>query len=434
MKRALALVLSLAMALSMAACGSSAPEEPSATPEGNDPAVEAPASDYKIAIITGTVSQGEEEFRAAEKLKAQFPDMIVTATYPDNFAKEQETTISNTLNLVADEDVKALVFLQAVPGATAAIEKAKELRPDLLVIAGVTGEDPSLIAPAADIVMNADELGMGYAVVEQAAKLGAKTFVHYSFPRHMGVALLSGRRDKMKEKAAELGIQFVEADAPDPTGDSGVPGTQQFILEDVPKKIEQYGKDTAFFATNCAMQEPLIKSILKGGAILPQQCCPSPYHGYPGALGIEIPENKAGDVDFILAETTKKIEEAGNAGRMSTWTVPVNMLFVEAGVRYAQDYIEGKITEKVDMDHMKAICEELAGGPVQLNKLTEAGKTYDNFFVLLGNFYVFGGENAEEAPAEATETPAETPAEEAAAEAPAETPSTEEAPAETPAA
>lgn len=419
MKKALALVLSLTMALSMAACGSSAPEEaPSATPEG-DTVI---STDYKIAIITGTVSQGEEEFRAAEKLKAAYPDMIVTATYPDNFSKEQETTISNTLNLVADENVKALVFLQAVPGATAAIEKAKELRPELLVIAGVTGEDPSLIAPAADIVMNADELGMGYAVMEQAAKLGAKTFVHYSFPRHMGVALLSGRRDLMREKAKELGIEFVEADAPDPTGDSGVPGAQQFILEDVPKKIEQYGKDTAFFATNCSMQEPLIKSVLEGGAILPQQCCPSPYHGYPGALGIEIPDDKAGDVDFILAETTKKIEEAGNAGRMSTWTVPVNMLFVEAGVRYAQDYIEGKITEKVDMAHMQSICEELAGGPVVLNKLEEAGTTYDNFFVLLGNFYVFGGESAEAAEG--------TPAEEAPAETPAANPGTEEAPAE----
>ncbi|HCX78922.1 MAG TPA: hypothetical protein DG577_05900, partial [Firmicutes bacterium] len=50
----------------------------------------------------------------------------------------------------------------------------------------------------------------------------------------------------------------------------GVSGAQQFILEDVPRQIEQYGKDTAFFSTNCSMQEPLIRSVLEGGAIYPQ--------------------------------------------------------------------------------------------------------------------------------------------------------------------
>lgn len=387
MKKLLSIVMALAMVLSLAACG--APKAETSAP-GSQSGSGAAGSDFKIAIITGTVSQGEEEFRAAERMKALYPDMIVTATYPDNFSKEQETTISNTLNLVADEKVKALVFLQAVPGASAAITKAKELKPDLLVIAGVTGEDPGLISSAADIVLNADELGMGDTIMEQAKKLGAKTFVHYSFPRHMSIALLSGRRDLLKAKAAELGIEFVEATAPDPTGDSGVPGAQKFILEDVPKMVEKYGKDTAFFSTNCAMQEPLLKSVVELGAIAPQQCCPSPYHGYPGALGIEIPDDKAGDVEYILSETTKKIVEKGNGGRMSTWTAPVNMLFVEAGVKYAQDFLGGKITDRADMAAMQNICSEIAKGPVVMQKLVEDGKEYGNFFTFLGNYYTYG--------------------------------------------
>lgn len=40
------------------------------------------------------------------------------------------------------------------------------------------------------------------------------------------------------------------------------------------------------------MQEPLITAILKHGGLFPEQCCPSPTHGYPGALGIAIPEDK----------------------------------------------------------------------------------------------------------------------------------------------
>ena len=35
--------------------------------------------------------------------------------------------------------------------------------------------------------------------------MGAKTFVHYSFPRHMSQELLARRRDIMKEEAAKHG-------------------------------------------------------------------------------------------------------------------------------------------------------------------------------------------------------------------------------------
>lgn len=308
---------------------------------------EASNDNYKVGVITGTVSQGEEEYRAAENMKAKYGDKIVTATYPDNFMKEQETTISQTMTLAADPDVVAIVFLQAVPGASAAIDKVREKRPEMLFIAGVPGEDPSMIASKADIVLQADDLGMGVSIAEQAKKMGAKTLVHYSFPRHMSYEMLAQRRDLLKKTSEEIGLVFVDATAPDPTGDAGVPGAQQFILEDVPSKIAEYGPDTAFFNTNCSMQEPLIKATLAGGAILPQQCCPSPYHAYPGALGIEIPEDKQGDISYVTAEIARVIEEKGGTGRFSTWPVPVNMLFVEAGVEYALAFARGEVIEMI---------------------------------------------------------------------------------------
>ena len=48
---------------------------------------------YKIAIITGTTSQGEEEYRAAEGMKQMYGDRIVTSVYPDNAAQETEVTM-----------------------------------------------------------------------------------------------------------------------------------------------------------------------------------------------------------------------------------------------------------------------------------------------------------------------------------------------------
>ncbi len=56
--------------------------------------------------------------------------------------------------------------------------------------------------------------------------------------------------------------------APDPVSDVGVAGAQQYILEQVPNWLEKYGKDTAFFATNDAHTEPLLKRVAEVGDTL----------------------------------------------------------------------------------------------------------------------------------------------------------------------
>ncbi|MFZ5967973.1 MAG: DUF3798 domain-containing protein [Bacillota bacterium] len=386
LKRSLAILMALFMIFSLAACGQKPAEQPAATEEP------APAENaFKIGIMTGTVSQNEEEYRAAERVMARYPDIILHQTSPDNFMKEQETTIANVLAMASDPDCKAIVICQAIPGTSAAIDKAREINPDILFIAGVPGEDPDMIASKADIVLQADELGMGYSIIEQAAKQGAKTFVHYSFPRHMSYQLLSMRRDIFKEQCELKGIKFVDATAPDPTGDAGVPGAQQFILEDVPRKVAELGKDTAFFSTNCAMQEPLIKASLDQGAIYPQPCCPSPYHGFPGALGIEIPEDKAGDIDYVVEQVKAKIAEKGGTGRFSTWPVPVNMMFVDAGVEYAKAYLEGKTNGKVDKEKLVEAFKNYAGVDMKVDNLVSetSGKKLDNFFMVLSDYITF---------------------------------------------
>jgi len=391
-KKVLALVLAVVMVLSLTACAK--PAAPAAGTGTEQAAAQPEAKKFKIAVYTGTVSQGEEEFRAAEKMAKKYPDIVVTQTYPDNFTKEQETVIANALALVSDPDVKALIMVQSVPGACAAFEKVKEVRPDVLIIGGVPGEDPDMIAKKADIVLQGDELSMGYTIPAQAKKLGAKTFVHYSFPRHMSYPLLAQRREIMKVECEKLGMKFVDATAPDPTGDAGVPGAQQFILEDVPRKIAEYGKDTNFFSTNCAMQEPLIKSVLDGGAIYAQQCCPSPYHGYPTALGISV-DGHEGDVNYLIEQIKAKIAEKGGTGRFSTWPVPINMMFVEAGVEYAKAWCEGTITSKNDVEALKKICSEVANG-AEMQFVTYTGKdkdgkdvNFDNFHMILSDFITF---------------------------------------------
>ena len=396
MKKIISLLLALTMTVSLVACSSaSAPadepaatEEPAAEEATGEEAAESTA-DYKIGIITGTVSQGEEEYQAAQNMKAKYGDMIVTATYPDNFSTETEQTIATVTNMAADPAVKVIVFVQAVPGATAAINKVKETRDDILFISGVCAEDPGVIAAASDICMLVDEIAMGTTIIDKANEMGAKTFVHISFERHLGYATIAGRQQGFKDRCAELGIEYVEATAPDPTGDAGVTGAQAWVTENIKVLVDQYGKDTAFFCTNCSMQVPLIQQVAELGAIYPQQCCPSPYHAYPSAFNIST-EGHEGDVPYMLEQITAKVAEYGNTGRMATWEVPINMMMIEAGVEYGIKWCEGEITDRCDEEALLAEMKAIAGEATTVSHYSdEATGELDNFFMILCPFYTF---------------------------------------------
>jgi len=63
------------------------------------------AATGKVAIVTNTVSQNEEEYRSAEQMVAKYGDRIVHVTWPDNFMAEQEQMVSIVARLAADPDV-----------------------------------------------------------------------------------------------------------------------------------------------------------------------------------------------------------------------------------------------------------------------------------------------------------------------------------------
>ena len=378
MKRFVSLLLALVMVLALTACGSASTSSAPAESEGPG---------YKIGIITGTVSQGDEEIGAAMKMKEMYPDIVVTATYPDNFSTETEQTIATVTNMAADPEVKAIVFVQAVPGATAAINKVRETRDDILFITGVCAEDPAVIAAAADICMLVDEITMGTSVIDQAVAQGAKTFVHISFERHLGYATISARQQLFKDRCAELGVEYVEATAPDPTGDAGVTGAQAWITENIKPYVEKYGKDTAFFSTNCSLQVPLIQQIAELGAIYPVQCCPSPYHAYPSAFNIDTAGHE-GDIDYLNEQIAAKVAEYGNSGRMSTWPISVNMTMIEAGFNYANKWINGEITDRCDADALLAEIQAVGGEGMEISNYSDDNGTLDNFFMINSTTYM----------------------------------------------
>ena len=369
MKKLLTLALALAMVLSLCATAFA------------DPAADAT---YKIAIMTGTTSQGEEEYYAATSLAEKFPNVVLHDTYPDNFSSEVETTISKLIAFASDPNVKAIIFVQAVQGATAAYTQIlKDMgREDILLIAGVPAEDPADISAAADIVLANDEIGCGYQVADLAAKWGCDVVVHYSFARHLSYETIVAKRDAMKATAEGNGIEFVERDCPDPTGDAGMSGAQAAVLEDIPKVMKEYeGKKVCFYCTNCGLQVALQQAIInQPNAYYALPCCPSPYHGFQEAFGLTA---TYGDITGAIKNLATYLNDHDAVKRFSTWSLPVNMSMINAGFEYACNYAEGKTNGKVDEALLSKCFSNAAGGEIELGKYVDAsGTTYDNYYLI----------------------------------------------------
>jgi hypothetical protein len=284
---------------------------------------------FHIGIVTGTVSQAEDCLRGAEQLIKEYGavkdgGMIQHLTYPDDFMSQQETFIASVVSLADDSLMKVIVINEGVPGTTEAFKRVKAKRPDILCLVGNPQEDPLVIQSAADFVIDNNFVARGYNMVLVAKQLGAKTFVHVSFPRHMAVETMGRRRMVMEQACMDLGLRFVFETAPDPTSDVGVSGAQQFISEKVPAWLAKYGPNgekVAFFTTNDALVEPLIRQLLasKNGMYVETD---SPLQGYPGAFGIDFTKESQLPTAEKFAAILKKVEASvvakGGAGRFGT--------------------------------------------------------------------------------------------------------------------
>ncbi len=376
MKKVVSLLLALIMAFSLVACG-----------EKKDNTVP-----YKIGIVTGSVSQSEDDRRGAEAFQKEYgEDMVQLAIYPDNFTEETETTIQSIVNLSADPLMKAIIVNQAVPGTTEAFRKIKETRPDIICIAGESHEDLPEIGSAADLVTNNDFVSRGYLIIRTAHELGCDTFVHISFPRHMSYETMSRRVAIMKAACEEFGMKFVLETAPDPTSDVGVSGAQAYILEQVPAWVEKYGQNAAYFCTNDAHTEPLLKRLLECGGYFIEADLPSPLMGYPGALGLDLTE-EAGDFEKILTKVESAIVEKGGADHFGTWAYSYGYTLSAGLALHAKNVLDGK-SELKDMDDVAAALQvyspKAAWNGASYTNATTGAKS-ENVFLIYQDTYIMG--------------------------------------------
>ena len=393
MKKLLAILLAMAMVFSLAACGKKPAGDANTENTAKTDGEEAP---FHIGICTGTVSQSEDEQRGAESMLTKYGDskdggFITLKNYPDNYMAEQETTIQQIVSFADDPKMKVVVVNQGPPGTAAAFKQIKEKRPDILCFVANSQEDPNLIEGIADLVVDPDQINRGYLIPLAAQKMGAKKFVHVTFPRHMSIELLSLRKDIMEATCDKIGMEFIMETAPDPMSDIGIPGAQNFILEQMPAWVKQYGQDTAFFATNDAHTEPMLLKVAELGAYFVEQDLPSPILGYPGALGIDV-KDAAGNWPEILKRVEDKVVEMGAAGHMGLWAFSFGFSTTQTLAELGKRTVEGTADYKKTEDYKKVIEEFTPGAQWGVSTYVDrvSGEEKKNHYLTLQDTYVLG--------------------------------------------
>ena len=409
LKRWLAAVTVAAMVAGLTACGSGsgsesasggepAAQESEGAQEGEDGAAseESESADYKIGLMISPLASREEYYRTAEMLIEEYgADKFVMDVYPENPQNEQEVTISKSLNIAMDPDVKAMIFDSADIGTIAAVNKIREERPELKILFGSLNEDVYEMAEVADLMLSIDPDLYGESVAQMAVDAGAEHFIFYSFARHMSNSLKVRHLEAMKSVCEANGVAFEQVTMPDPMGDAGVSGAQQFLIENIPALMDQYGtKNIAYFATVSTIQESMLKTIVENGGIYPCHTDPSPFSAFSGALGLEIDDAHKYDAEYVTNLITETLAKYGENGRVGGWEVSMIRCEMEFLFQYAMAYCEGRNNEvdgAPDKEMVKQLLIECYGDSAQVKNYVneETGEEYDNWFTVGRDVYVF---------------------------------------------
>ncbi len=358
------------------------------------------APKFHIGVCTETVTQAEDDLRGAEQLIKEYGSvanggMVRHITYPDDFMSQQETVISNLVSLADDPLMKVVVTCNALPGVSEAYKRIRAKRPDIILLAALPAEDPLVIQKAADLAVDADFVSRGYTIPWAAKQLGAKTFVHISFPRHMSYESLGRRRAIMEQACKDLGIKFAFETAPDPTSDVGTAGAQQFILEKVPQWLKKYGPNgekVAMFCTNDAHTEPLIKQLAASkNGIFVEPDSASPLMGFPGALGLDLTAEK-GNFPAIMKKIEAAVVAKGAGGRLGTWAYSTGFTLTAGLGELGKRVVEGKAKLSSTKDIYDALGKYTPGAKWNGAYYTDmsTGVRSKNELLVYMDTYVFG--------------------------------------------
>ena len=444
-KKPIMILVAIFFLLYISACSSTKPPEKHGPPISDtinteiiaedEPNVDLPTNDAvegtnppfegKIVIITDDPSNSYSYFSAYPLIEKYGKDKVIHLMWPVNFPNEPEEVINKyLLELSADSEIKAIIIKQpAFFNAIVALEKLHVVRKDIYVIclaSSFSFDDINGYLQTADFVLLTDKLNIGSAITEKAKKLGSETLVYYYFTPYTSDQFHAKKHELIKKKCTSLGIKFVDTNtlnpnATNPGNTASMIEAEQFVLVDVPKKVIEYGKNTAFYSELCFLQTQLIEAVLDTGAIYPSPCCPYPFYRYPnndwGVMPLaEASYFSTGNtngfvncLDNAIAQIKSGLEGKGDLSRLSTWPVFDTFMYASTAAEYAIKWINGEVPKDgVDVEVLTQLMEEYAGVNVYLTPFVDdgthdyyerksepTGETYENFLLMRMDYVTF---------------------------------------------
>jgi len=355
-----------------------------------------PQFEGKIAIVASTPESGRRDFYVAEVFQRKFSeDKIIHRNLPVFPATDSEIMHKVLQDIAADAEVSALIISQATINTNSAVDAFLDIREDVFIVYIDATEDNDEVAVRADMIIRTNYPIFGEAYVHQVKAMGGDTIVQYSFPRHMVIEENIMQRDVMKESAKNIGLNFVEAEMPDPLL-VGRQDADDHIMEDLLRRVNTLGENTAFTTTDDS--STLLYRVIETGVIFIStfRPSPSPLWYLPVALGIGMPDGHFPLQISTYRELISEMREAagfrGATGRLASWPMSSEALYMTMAMEYAIRWINGEVDrDYIDLDVLTEIGREIiyreTGEPVGVS--LERHPDHPNFILAMMDFIVY---------------------------------------------
>ena len=337
LRRSIAAVLAAA-SLAAAGCGQGWRAGGQAAADGA--AKEPP---FRIAVVDpsggassggpGATAAGGASAVAADSPLALLEDPVYERhSLPEGPGPRSERLAALLSEAASNPRLRAMVVCPAIPGTAEAFRRVRATRPDLLLLAGESEEEPLLIQSAADLVAGADSAASGYLAAETARRFGASTLVLLAEPGEPSPAT-GLKRAASAAACGELGLGFRLVELPT-KGDRS-----QAVEAAVAEAAGGSGGKPAAFALEAGdLAETLLRALAARGGVFVGGEASAPYRGFPAAFPTAKP---ALGRSTVLNSVDAAVVGAGLAGRFSTWIHPSRESFGAGLALLARGAVEG---------------------------------------------------------------------------------------------
>lgn len=358
-KRFLAGLLAFALVLLCFGCDRGGKVEKAVFPEGT-----------KAVIFVEDQQYDPETYAAAAEFARIYGENVKVLGIGADYRTNTDVISESAVSAAKDPEVKAMIFATGVEGVCRAARMVREQREDMLIVCCSPREGNELLSHYADMTLNVDFAALADSMVQKSKELGAKSFVFYTTNSMLRYAYIKDLRTAVETACKQEKLTFKSAlcvDLSEEGRDSDM--ANQFIREDLARKEEKFGKETAVFCTDPTVQGVLAQEAAARGMAMVSTFMPSPL---VLASGLNI---SLADHETDSAYAMEQLKAAEVQGHAATWSVSAPIVMLKTAFAYVTSVLADNADTWVEAEDLAALTADFAGG------ITFKG-VYDGIFLL----------------------------------------------------